>query len=392
MATGCGLMAFFLRKAHVSRTARQVAEQRSKERSRPERIESHLDVDALELQIGLGLVRIVDKARGGDLLERITSLRKQIAVQLGLVVPPIRIRDNGTLEPNTYAVLLRGQEVARGELYTDQMLAIDSGLATKPLNGLETTEPAFGLKAWWIAAGERDRAERLNYTVVAPTGVLATHLTEIINQYAPDLLTRAETNKLLDNLKQRNATLVEEVIPNLLKVGEVQAVLQGLLRERVPIRDLETILETIGDWATRTKDIEILSEYARNALARTICAQYKDEAGVIHCVTFDPVTEDYIQGNIQRLEHGSSLTIPPDRQSELAQKTRQQIEQVVGVANVVVLCSPQVRSWIRRLIEPVLPQTGVLALNEIVRGIEVQAHGVVSLDATSANIPSLVHA
>jgi flagellar biosynthesis protein FlhA len=222
--------------------------------------------------------------------------------------------------------------------------------------------------------------------------VLATHLTEIINQYAPDLLTRAETNKLLDNLKQRNATLVEEVIPNLLKVGEVQAVLQGLLRERVPIRDLETILETIGDWATRTKDIEILSEYARNALARTICAQYKDEAGVIHCVTFDPVTEDYIQGNIQRLEHGSSLTIPPDRQSELAQKTRQQIEQVVGVANVVVLCSPQVRSWIRRLIEPVLPQTGVLALNEIVRGIEVQAHGVVSLDATSANIPSLVHA
>jgi flagellar biosynthesis protein FlhA len=367
MATGCGLMAFFLRKAHVSRTARQVAEQRSKERSRPERIESHLDVDALELQIGLGLVRIVDKARGGDLLERITSLRKQIAVQLGLVVPPIRIRDNGTLEPNTYAVLL-------------------------PLNGLETTEPAFGLKAWWIAAGERDRAERLNYTVVAPTGVLATHLTEIINQYAPDLLTRAETNKLLDNLKQRNATLVEEVIPNLLKVGEVQAVLQGLLRERVPIRDLETILETIGDWATRTKDIEILSEYARNALARTICAQYKDEAGVIHCVTFDPVTEDYIQGNIQRLEHGSSLTIPPDRQSELAQKTRQQIEQVVGVANVVVLCSPQVRSWIRRLIEPVLPQTGVLALNEIVRGIEVQAHGVVSLDATSANIPSLVHA
>jgi len=392
MAIGCGLLAFFIRRTHVSQAARKVAEQRSRERSKPERIESHLTVDALELQIGLGLVRVVDKQRGGDLLDRITSLRKQIAIELGLVVPPVRIRDNATLEPNQYAVLLRGQEVARGELHVDQMLAIDSGLATEPLNGLETKEPAFGLKAWWIPGDERDRAERLNYTVVGPTGVLATHLTEIIKRHAADLLTRAETNKLLDHLKQRNAALVEEVIPNLLKAGEVQAVLQNLLRERVPIRDLESILETLGDWAAKTKDIEILTEYARNALARTICSQYKDEADVIHCVTFDPATEDYIQGNIQRLEHGSSLAIPPDRQSELAQKTRQQIGQVVGGTNVVVLCSPQVRLWIRRLIEPLLPQTGVLGLNEIVRGIEVQAHGVVSLDAIGANISSLVHA
>ncbi|MBU0616425.1 MAG: flagellar biosynthesis protein FlhA [Planctomycetes bacterium] len=392
MAIGCGLMAFFIRKAHVSRVARTAAEQRSKERSKPEQIESHLAVDALELQIGLGLVRIVDKSRGGDLLDRVTSLRKQIAVELGLVVPPVRIRDNTNLEPNHYAVLLRGQEVARGELHTDQMLAIDSGMASELLNGVETKEPAFGLKAWWIPADQRDRAERLNYTVVAPTGVLATHLTEIIKQHAAELLTRAETNKLLENLKQRNAGLVEEVIPNLLKAGDVQAVLQNLLRERVPIRDLESILETLGDWAGRTKDVEILTEYARNALARTICSLYKDDADVIHCVTFDPATEDYIQGNIQRLEPGSSLVIPPDRQAEIAQKTRQQVEQVVGVSNVVVLCSPQVRLWIRRLIEPVLPQTGVLGLNEIVRGIEVQAHGVVSLDATRANVPSLVHA
>ena len=392
LATGCGLIAFFIRRAHVSRTAQKIADQRTKERSKPERIETSLNVDALELQIGLGLVRIVDKQRGGDLLDRITSLRKQIASELGLVVPPVRIRDNSTLEPSQYAVLLRGEEVARGELHIDQMLAIDSGLATEPLHGIETKEPAFGLKAWWIPVTERDRAERLNYTVVTPTGVLATHLTEIIKQHAAELLTRAETNKLIDNLKQRNAALIEEVIPNLLKAGELQAVLQNLLRERVPIRDLESILETLGDWAGRTKDIEILTEYARNALARTICSQYKDESGVIHCVTFDPATEDYIQGNIQRLEHGSSLTIPPDRQSELAQNTRQQVEQVVGNGNVVVLCSPQVRLWIRRLIEPVLPQTGVLGLNEVVRGIEVQAHGVVSLDATSANIPSPVHA
>jgi flagellar biosynthesis protein FlhA len=395
MATGCGLVAFFVRKSQVSTVAKKAAEQRAKERAKPERIESHLDVDALELQIGLGLVRIVDRARGGDLLERIGSLRKQIAIELGLVVPPVRIRDNTSLEPNQYTLLLRGQEVARGQLYPDQMLAIDSGLASEKLGGVETREPAFGLTAWWVPPGERDRAERLNYTVVEPTGVLATHLTEIIKRHAAELLTRADTNKLLDNLKQRNAALVEEVIPNLLKGGDVQRVLQNLLRERVPIRDLETILETVGDWASKTKDTEILTEYARNALARTICSQYKDEAGVIHCVTLDPATEDYIRGNIQRLDQGSTLAVPPDRQSELARKTKQHVEQAAasaGGANVVVLCSPQVRLWIRRLIEPLLPQTAVLGLNEIIRGLEVQAHGVVSLDAEGANVPSPVHA
>jgi flagellar biosynthesis protein FlhA len=225
--------------------------------------------------------------------------------------------------------------------------------------------------------------------------VLTTHLTEIIKRHAPELLTRAETNKLLDSLKQHNAPLVEEVIPNLLKAGEVQRVLHNLLRERVPIRDLETILETLGDWASKTKDIEILTEYARNALARTICAQYKNEASVIHCVTLDPATEDYLQGNIQRLDHGSTLLVPPDRQSEIAMKTKRQVEQAAtGAAgsSVVVVCSPQVRSWVRRLIEPVLPQTAVLGLNEIVQGVEVQAHGVVSLHAENTDIPSLVHA
>jgi flagellar biosynthesis protein FlhA len=314
---------------------------------------------------------------------------------MGLIVPPVRIRDNTSLEANRYAVLLRGQEIARGELYVDQLLAIDSGMASEPLGGVETREPAFGLSARWIAPDQRDHAQRLNYTVVEPSGVLATHLTEIIKRYAAELLSRTEANKLLDNLKQQNSALIEEVIPNLLKAGEIQRVLQNLLRERVPIRDLESIVETLGDWASKTKDPEILTEYARNTLARTICAQYKDEAGVIHCVTVDPATEDYIQGNIQRLEHGSTLSVPPDRQSQLAQNLKQQVEQAAssaGGANVVVLCSPQVRLWLRRLIEPLSPQTPVLALNEIIRGIEVQAHGVVSLDAEGTNIPSLVHA
>lgn len=395
MATGCGLIALLLRRSQTSSAAREAAERRARERAKPERIESHLGIDALELQIGLGLVRIVDRARGGDLLDRIAALRKQIATELGLIVPPVRIRDNTTLEPSQYVILLRGQPVARGELYADQLLAIDSGLASEPLGGITVRDPAFGLPAWWIPPDQRDRAERLNYTVVEPTGVVATHLTEIIKRHAAELLTRAETHKLLDNLKQRNAALVEEVVPNLLKVGEVQRVLQGLLRERVPIRDLETILETLGNWAGQTKDIEILTEYARNALARTICGQYQDEAGVIHCVTLDPAFEDYLQGNIQRLEHGSALTIPPDRQAEFARRVREQVAQAgaaAGGSPVVVLCSPQVRLWVRRLIEPVLPQTAVLGLNEIVRGVEVRAHGVVNLNEHGANVPSVVHA
>ncbi len=386
-ASGCGLIAFVAQKARAAAERKSRAQQAVKQKAKEQPIEAQLGVDPLELQIGLGLVRLVDRQRGGDLLDRIGSLRRQLASELGLIVPPVRIRDNATLEPNQYRVLLRGQEIARAELEPTSLLAIDSGLASEPLGGIETTEPAFGLTAWWIPPDQRSRAETAGYTVVEPTGVLATHLTEIIKRHADELLSRAEVHKLLENLKQRNAQLVEEVIPELLKPGEVQKVLQMLLRERVPIRDLETILETLGDWAPRTKDPEILTEYVRAALARTICSQYRDENGVLHCITLDPQTEDYIQANIQRLEHGSTLAIPPARQTELARKVHEQIERAAGAAGgatIVVLCSPQVRLWVRRMIEPLLPTTPVLALHEVVRGVEVQAHGVISLDAGSA--------
>jgi flagellar biosynthesis protein FlhA len=395
MAAGCGLMALYVKRSQTSAAVRKLSEQRTKERTKPEKVESHLVVDPLELQVGIGLVRLIDRTRGGDALDRIVSLRRQMALDLGLVVPPVRIRDHAELKPNQYRVLLRGQEIARSELYPDQLLAIDSSLGGQPLRGNEVREPAFGLRAWWIAPAQREPAERQNYTVVEPSGVLATHLTEIIRRHAAELLSRADAQNLLDNLKQRNAGLIEEVVPTLLKTGEVQKVLQSLLRERVPIRDLETILETLGDWAGKTKDTEVLSEYTRNSLARTICSQYKDAVGVIHVVTLAPATEDYIQGNIQRLEHGSALAIPPDRQAELALKVKKQVEtsaSASGGAPVAILCSPQVRLWVRRIIEAVLPQTPVLALNEIVRGVDVQAHGVVSLELERADIPSPVHA
>jgi len=395
MAGGCGTLAWFVRQNQVSQANRLAGEQQAKERTKPQQIETHLAVDALELQIGFGLVKLVDRARGGDTLDRIAALRKQMAIDLGLIVPPIRIRDNSEVAPNRYLVLLRGQEIAGGELFPDQVLAIDSGLAGQRLSGMETREPAFGLKAWWIQPDDRERAESLNYTVVEPTGVLATHLTELIKRHAAELLTRADTQRLIDALKQRNATVVEEVVPNVLKVGEVQRILQNLLRERVPIRDLEAILEALGDWAPKSKDPEILTEYARNALARTICSQYKDARGVIHCVTLDPASEDYLAANIQRVDSGSVLLLPPERQSEIATRTREVIEAAgpaAAGATIVLFCSPQVRVWLRRIIEAVLPQTPVLALNEIARGIDVQAHGVVSFGSQPADIQSTVHA
>ncbi|MEP0847706.1 MAG: flagellar biosynthesis protein FlhA [Phycisphaerae bacterium] len=391
LAAGCGVLAFFVNRTQTAAVLQQATEQRSRERAKPEKIESQLHVDALELQVGFGLVSLVDRARGGDLLDRIAAMRRQIASDLGLLVPPVRIRDNATLAPNAYRILLRGHEIAGGSLYPDQLLAIDSGLASEALNGIQTREPAFGLTAWWISPSERDRAERLNYTVVEASGALTTHLTEVIKAHAADLLTRTETHGLIENLKQKNAALVEEVVPALLKPGEVQKVLQNLLRERVPVRDLETILETLGDWAARTKDPEILTEYVRNGLARALCAQYKDDNGVLHCITFEPAAEDYIQANIQRSEHGSAITIPPARQADLVQRVRKLVESAaVSSGALVVLCSPQIRLWVRRLIEPVLPKTPVLALNEVMREVSVQAHGVISLDESGANVPSAV--
>jgi flagellar biosynthesis protein FlhA len=383
LAAGCGLLAFIVRRHRIEAVA--LAAQTAKTESarpKPAAIEDNLHVDAMELQIGFGLVRLVDRARGGDVLDRIAGLRKQIAADLGIVLPPIRIHDNATLEPNAYSFLLRGQEIARGELHPDQLLAIDAGITSEPIGGIATQEPAFQLPAWWIPESDRERAERLGYTVVEPSGVLITHLTELAKRHAPDLLTRADTQKLLDHLKQSNAGLYDEVIPSLMKVGEVQKVLQNLLRERVPVRDLEAILETLGDWAPKTKDPEILTEYVRHTLARTICGQYRDAQGCLNCITLDPRTEDYIQGNIRRTEHGSTLAIPPDRQSELLQKVRAQLESASATAGgtVAIVCSPPVRLWVRRMLETVLPQTPVLGLNELVRGVDVRAHGVVSIN------------
>ncbi len=360
-------MAYFIRQGQ-QRIATAAAGEASKA-ARPKegtKAEEMLGVDPMQLEVGYGLVRLVDASQGGDLLERIANLRRQIATEMGLLVPPIRIRDNMQLDANTYVLKIRDVEVARGQIVPGQFLAMDSGAATGRLLGEATIEPAFGLKAIWISPDQKDRAEMLNYTVVDATTVLATHLTEIIRQHGHRLLTREQVTRLLDTLKEKSPHLVQELVPETVKPGQLQKVLSNLLRERVPVRDLETILETLGDWIERTQDLDVLTEYVRHALARTICQQYKDVEGRLWCITLDPAMEDTINAHIELSERGTSVTIPPQVARELVKTIAEQLQRLVaGGHPPVVLCSPPVRSPVRRLVEAALPNVAVLGYNEI---------------------------
>ena len=353
------------------------------EQESPPPVEDLLDVDAMELEVGYGLVKLVDESSGGDLLERVSLIRRQVAAELGMIVPPVRIRDNMQLEANDYVVKIRGMAVARGEAFPDQYLAMDSGAAVAPIpHTIQTTEPAFGLPAYWITEPQKAEAEVLNYTVVEASAVMATHLTEVIKTYASDLMSRQEVRNLLDHLKQKAPALVEEAVPDLVKPGDLQKVLQGLLKERVPIRDLETIVETLSDYSARTKDLEVLGEYCRNALARTICKQQVDETDTLYCVTLDPTMEDLINSNLQRTETGTTNTMPPQAVQATVQKIAEKVSELTQTGRpAVVVCSPSVRLAVRRILEPALPQVAVLGYNEIVPEVKVEAIGLVNLAA-----------
>jgi flagellar biosynthesis protein FlhA len=385
MLTGasCAGLAWLLtrnQKAAAAAAERIKTEEATKKE--PEKVEKLLDLDTMELEVGYGLVRLVDTAKGGDLLERISMIRRQVAMELGVIVPPIRIRDNMQLQANDYIVKIRGQSVGRGETYPEQFLAMDNGATSGPVpSAHQTTEPAFGLPAYWITESQRAEAELLNYTVVDCTSVLATHLTELIKTHAHELLTRQEIKNLVDNLKQRVPALVEEVIPTQVKPGELQKVMQNLLRERVPVRDLETIIETLGDWSTRTKDLDVLTEYVRNGLARSICKQYVDDQDRLWVVTLDPALEDFIAGHIDRTEHGTTNRVPPQASQQIVQRIATKAAELTQTGrSAVVLCSPQIRGALRRMIESSLPAVAVLSYNEIVQGISVEAVGLVGMN------------
>ncbi|MGA3068231.1 MAG: flagellar biosynthesis protein FlhA, partial [Tepidisphaeraceae bacterium] len=349
----------------------------------PEKVEKLLDLDQMELEVGYGLVRLVDASKGGDLLDRIGLIRRQTALDLGLVVPPIRIRDNMQLGANDYVVRLKGQAVGKGVAYPQQFLAMDNGATSGKLQGaVQTTEPAFGLPAYWITESQRHQAELFNYTVVEATAVIATHLTEIIKSHAHELLSRQDVKNLLDHLKTRVPALVEELIPTQVKPGELQKVMQNLLRERVPVRDLETILETVGDFISRTKDLEVLTEYCRHALARTICKQYVDEKDRLWCLTLDPAVEELINNHLERSERGTNNTMPPQTSQKLTQQIAAKATELTQAGrSAVLLCGPQVRGALRKMIETALPTMAVLGFNEIVPEATVEAVAMVGLNA-----------
>jgi flagellar biosynthesis protein FlhA len=362
-------------------SAKQQKAAASAAQKKPEKIESLLPVDPMELEVGYQLVQLVDTAKGGDLLERISLIRRQLAIELGVVVPPIRIRDNMQLDANTYVIKLRGNPLASGSVYPGQFLAMDSGAASGRIGGIETREPAFGLPAWWIQEGQRSQAEMMNYTVVEASGVLATHITEVVKTNAAELVTREEVAALIKQLKEKAPSLVEEVIPSQIKPGELQKVLQNLLRERVPIRDLETVLEVLGEWAGKTKDLDVLTEAVRHGLARTICSQYRDEKSTIHCVTLDPALEEMVNSYVDRNERGSFLTLPPQLARQVTESVANNVNKLMQLGfGGVVLCSPQVRAFVRKLIEPSLPAVAVMSYNEVVKGTNVESVGIVGVN------------
>jgi flagellar biosynthesis protein FlhA len=320
-------------------------------------------LDALSVEVGYALVALVDEKQGGSLLSRIRAIRRQIAVDTGMVVPSVHVADNLQLGPRAYAILLKGVEVARGELMPDRLLAINPGTASTPVDGVPTREPAFGLPAWWVPSEHRERVTAAGYTVVDPTTALSTHLSETIRTFLPDLLSRQQVKEMLDRVGQTAPKLIEELVPKVLSTGEIQRVLKQLLRERVPIRDLATILETLGDVAPITKDGDVLNEAARSALSRAICRQHQNDKGELPTISFAPSLEERLLQSIVRTEQGSVLALDPHEAQNLAARIARALES--AVAQPVLLCTPALRPHLWRLFARVLPQIGVLSHNEI---------------------------
>ena len=321
-------------------------------------------VDPLGIEVGYALVTIVDDTRGGTLLGRIRSIRRQVAAETGVLVPAVRVTDNLQLGPRVYTVLVKGVEVARGELFTDRLLAINPGTVSAAVDGVPTREPAFGLPAVWISPDRRDAAIGAGYTVVDPTTAISTHLSEVIRTYLPDLLTRQQTKDLLDQVAQTAPKLVEELVPKTASVGDVQRVLRQLLRERVPVRDLTTILEAMADAAAVSKDPDVVVEAVRTALGRAICRAYQAENGELRVLTLAPALEDALAGSLTRTDRGAVLALDPTRAQALATRLSE-ILASQELAQPVLLCSPMLRPHLWRLFSRALPHFAVLSHSEI---------------------------
>jgi flagellar biosynthesis protein FlhA len=346
----------------------------------PEKIESLLPLDALELQVGYALIPLVDMGQDGELLERIKSIRRQCAQEMGIVVPPLHIRDNLQLNPAEYAVLLKEVQIARGELMPNHYLAMNPGTAEGTIPGLPTREPAFGLPATWIPERDREAAQVAGYTVVNLATVIATHLSELLKAHAHELLDRQAVQGLLDTLAEQKPKVIEELVPHLLSLGGVQKVLQNLVRERVSIRDLLTILEALADYAPLTKDPEILTEFTRQRLARSICKAYQNEQGVLGVIVLEPSIEALLIDAAKRREPGAPLALDPKTAQRLLDRLASTLEKVLASGGqAVLLCSPTIRAPLKRFLERFLPQLALLSHHEIAPEVQVQSTATVGL-------------
>ncbi|AUS85747.1 MULTISPECIES: flagellar biosynthesis protein FlhA [Lysinibacillus] len=345
----------------------------------PENVVNLLNVDPIEFEFGYGLIPLVDAAQGGDLLDRVIMIRRQLALELGIVIPVVRIRDNIQLQPNEYRIKIKGNEMARGELLLDHYLAMSPG-DDDSIEGIDTVEPSFGLPAKWITEQVKEDAEMYGYTVVDPPSVVSTHLTEIIRANAHELLGRQETKQLIDHLRESHPILVEELTPAPLSTGEIQKVLGKLLRENVSVRNLPIIFETLADYAKLTSDTDILAEYVRQALARQITAQYVGDSSVLKVITVSGKVEKMIADSIQQTDHGNYLAMDPQDSQTVLETIAAEVERVSFMEqSAIILCSPAVRMYLRQLTERYFPQIPVLSYNELDASVEIQSVGVVNV-------------
>ena len=381
LATVMGTVSYHLSaKEKTIENDKAKAIEKEKLKPTPEKLENLLPVDLLELEVGYGLINIVDAEQNGDLLERISNIRKQFALDLGIIIPPLRIRDNLELKPGDYQVLLKGVQVGSGSLMVGHMLAMDPGNVQEKIAGIPTREPAFGLDAMWIMAKQKEDASYAGYTVVDLSTVIATHLTELIRQNSMELLGRQELQMLLDSFKQTSPKVVEDLVPTLLPVGTVLKVLKNLLKENVSVRDLRTILEALADQAPTQKDPAVLTEYVRTALARTITKKLVDPSGQIQLLTLDRSIEETIAGGIIQTDQGQQLSVDPEFvRAFIAQLNEKAVELSAQSNHAVILCSPLIRSHLKTLIDRFIPNVVVLSHNEITSNVNVKSFGTVRL-------------
>ncbi|OOB75351.1 EscV/YscV/HrcV family type III secretion system export apparatus protein [Clostridium haemolyticum] len=382
-AAATGVSAYLLYKEEKESAVMQIQTEQEElietEKREPENVTNLIAVEPMDIEIGYGLIPLADEASGGDLLQRIASVRRQCAIEMGIIVQPIRIRDNLQLQTNEYLIKIRGTVITKGELMSSMLLCMDPTGEEMDMQGIRTVEPTFGLPAVWINNDQREEAEIKGLTVVDPTTVMVTHLTETIKAHCYELLGRQETKMIIDTVKEKYDTVVEELIPDLMTIGEVQKVLQSLLKEKVSIKDMVTILESLADNSRNTKDIEVLTEYVRFALARNICNPLVDENGVLTVAVLSPELEDLISNNIQKSMQGSFPAVDPETTSSIFNSIKNILDSVQFYDNQpVILVSPKIRPAFRKLIEMVFPQLTVLSLNEVPNDVEIRTEGVVT--------------